>query len=114
MGGKAPEPDPPEVEDDDHVGATVIFFVQNSEPKVDISVADYSDESIQDLTTLLIGLTGSLFFVPTLDMIKEGLLAENEHESLLKIVSSLGEMEYLGGKPSDGKEEPCIKPQDAI
>lgn len=98
----------------DNVGASVTFYVQEGEPKVDISVADYSQESVKDLTTLLIGLTGSLFFAPTMEMVKDGLLSESEHEILLKIMTSLAEMKTLERQSIKEKEEPCIKPQDVI
>ena len=107
---------PPQDENEpiENVGASVTFYVQDGEPKVDISVADYSQQSVEDLTTLLMGLIGSLFFAPTLEMVKDGLLSEGEHNMLLKIVKSLGDVGQLGGNQESGKEEPCIKPQDVI
>ena len=104
---------PPEETTVENIGASVTFFMHEGEPMVDISVADYTEESVEDLTTLLIGLTGSLFFVPTLDMVNDGFVSESKHEILLKIITSLGEMEQLRTEKK-GKEEPCIKPHDLI
>ena len=108
------EPTEKEPDSIENVGACITFYVQDGEPKVDITMADYSQESVQDLTTILMGLAGSVFFSPTMEMVKDGLFSEDEHEILLKIYMSLGEMEKIVQKNKSGKEEPCIKPQDII
>jgi len=111
----APDPVPDPVEEVTVEGASVIFFVEDGEPKVDIFLPDYEDSTINGLGIILGGLLGSAFFSSTMDMVKKGLLEEDKPEHLLVIVSILESLDLFQKHSGDSeKEEPCIKPQDAI
>ena len=70
-------------------GAAVTFFVEDGEPKVDISITDYEDSSIQGIAIILSGLLGCTFFNATMDMVKDGFLEEDKPEHLQKIIAML-------------------------
>jgi hypothetical protein len=109
------EPAPDPAEEDAIEGASVIFFVEDGEPRVDIFLSDYEDSSIKGLGIILGGLLGCTFFSSTMDMVKKGLLEEDKPEHLLMVVSILESLELFQKHSGDSeKEEPCIKPQDAI
>ena len=108
-----PVPDPPEeltIE-----GASVTFFIEDGEPRVDIFLSDYEDSSIEGLGMILGGLLGCTFFGSTMEMVQKGLLEEDKPEHLLQIVSILESLDlFKKHSGNSDKEEPCIKPQDAI
>ena len=97
-------------------GAQLIYFVDDGEPKVDVSIPDYSKESLENLTILLAGISGSVYFNPTLDLVKEGMIEGGEQEALVKLLGILQVLHETMEKRAtkDGEEEPCIKPQDAL
>jgi hypothetical protein len=117
---KSKEQPEPEQEAEDKTetpfGAQLIYFVDEGEPKVDVSIPDYTKESMENLTILLAGISGSVYFNPTLDLVKEGLIESDQPEALIKMLSILKVIqetkEILGNE--DKEEEPCIKPQDAL
>jgi hypothetical protein len=94
-------------------GAQLIYFVDDGEPKVDVAIPDYSKESIDNLTILLAGISGSVYFNPTLELVKEGMIDGGEEEALIKLLGILHLLHQQTGTKDD-KEEPCIKPQDAL
>jgi hypothetical protein len=96
-------------------GAAITFFVEDGEPRVDIALTDYKEASIEGMATILGGLIGCTFFNATMEMVKDGFLAEENPEDLLRMIAILETLEPLNKKSKEGeKEEPCIKPQDAI
>jgi|GEM_PF-3408938 len=105
-----------ETEEEYPFGAQLIYFVDEGEPKVDISVPDFTPESIENLTILLAGISGSVYFTPTLELVKEGMIEAGKSEELLKMLNILQILQLTkhstGSK--DKKEEPCIKPKDVL
>ncbi len=110
------EPDPEEVVEETPFGAQLIYFVDKGEPKVDVSIPDFTAESIENLTILLAGISGSVYFTPTLELVKEGMIEGGKSEELLKMLNILQVLQLtkdsIGSK--DKKEEPCIKPKDVL
>tara|TARA_B110000902_G_scaffold253302_1_gene315789 strand:+ start:1753 stop:2121 length:369 start_codon:yes stop_codon:yes gene_type:complete len=98
------------------VSAQLIYFVDEDEPRVDVSIPDYSKESIQNLTILLAGISGSVYFNPTLELVKEGMIEEGEEEALIKLLGILQVLHETKERidTKDSEEQPCIKPQDAL
>ena len=110
------EPDPEEVVEETPFGSQLIYFVDKGEPKVDVSIPDFTAESIENLTILLAGISGSVYFTPTLQLVKEGMIEGGKSEELLKMLNILQVLQLtkdsIGSK--DKKEEPCIKPKDVL
>ena len=99
----------------DQYGATITFFIEDGEPKADIAILDYEDDSVEGLALILAGLVGCTFFTATMDMGKDALMTDDRPEELLKIVTILEALELFQQQSRENaKEEPCIKPQDAL
>ena len=113
---EASQPEPEKVEEEQPFGAQLIYFVDEGEPKVDVSIPDFEPKSIENLTILLAGISGAAYFTPTLDLVKEGMIEAGKSEELLKMLNILQVLQLtknsIGNK--DEKEEPCIKPKDVL
>ena len=81
-------------------GSVVSFFVEDGIAKVDIVLEDYRESSIENLATILMGLVGSMFFLPTFEMVRDGLLKDDKEDVLFKIVALLDAADVFSNLPS--------------
>tara|TARA_Y100000361_G_C11106340_1_gene315024 strand:- start:533 stop:943 length:411 start_codon:yes stop_codon:yes gene_type:complete len=101
-------------------GSVVSFFVEDGIAKVDILLEDYKESSIENLATILMGLVGSMFFLPTFEMVRDGLLKDDKEDVLFKIVALLDAADVFSNLSNDvsgsgdDEEEPCVTPEDAF
>lgn len=98
------------------IAAAIHYVVKkrSNQALIDIELHDYDSDSIDSLCSLLEILGNDMFYVDTINMIKESLLKENREDVLIKILSKLSETlkHKLLYQNEIHKNEPCIKPSD--
>ena len=89
----------------------------NLETSVDILMDDYGAESINGMCKLLDTLSNNRFYIETVDMLKQGLLSDNQPEVLLTILTHISQQARYNMTQShkdSTNDEPCIKPSDML
>jgi hypothetical protein len=94
---------------------------------VDINIADYEEDTIKDLATLLASIPSMQFQVQTMSIVKEAFLNDGKRRELESLITSvLDKSEDLLLKMSKNNDEdsnekgkgepnePCIKPSDIL
>lgn len=87
------------------------------ETSVDILMDDYGVESINAICKLLDTLSNDSFYIETVNMLKQGLINDDQQEVLLTIlthVSQQARYKIIQGNKDSTKDEPCIKPSDML
>lgn len=90
---------------------------KNLETSVDILMDDYGAESIDAMCKLLDTLSNDRFYIETVDMLKQGLINDDQQEVLLTIlthVSQQARYKIIQSHKDSTKDEPCIKPSDML
>lgn len=104
--------------EDDIVAAITYAIKRNSkEALVDIELHDYDEQSIDSLCSLLDILGNDLFYIDTINMIKESFMKENREDILIRIFTKVNaniKSKLLNAHKEKIKDEPCIKPSDMI
>lgn len=83
--------------------------------KVNIELADYTDQSIEALTTLLKMMSSDNFFIETVQFVKNGLLESGREDLIIKALLPLSEeinKKLTQNRKEHNREQPCIKPSD--
>jgi fructose 1,6-bisphosphatase len=90
----------------------------NLEASIDILMDDYKAESINAMCKLLDTLSNDGFYIETVNMLKQGLINDDQPEVLLTILTHVGQQaryKILQSNRKDStKDEPCIKPSDML
>ena len=89
----------------------------NLETSVDILMDDYGAESIDAMCKLLDTLSNDRFYIETVDMLKQGLINDDQQEVLLTILTHVGQQaryKIIQSHKDSTKDEPCIKPSDML
>ena len=90
---------------------------QKLETSVDILMDDYGAESISAICKLLDTLSSDSFYIETVNMLKQGLINDDQQEVLLTILTHVGQQaryKILQSHKDSTKDEPCIKPSDML
>lgn len=108
-----------ETEKAEDVAASIKYVIKRGSDKalVDIELDDYDPESIDSLCVLLNTLGNDIFYIDTLNIIKESFIKENREDILIKIftkVSTNSKMKMLHTHNGKTRDEPCIKPSDML
>jgi fructose 1,6-bisphosphatase len=89
----------------------------NLEASIDILMDDYKVESINAMCKLLDTLSNDGFYMETINMLKQGLINDDQPEVLLTILTHVGQQaryKILQSTKDSTKDEPCIKPSDML
>lgn len=89
----------------------------NLETNVDIAMDDYGPESIDAMCRLLDTLSNDRFYIETVNMLKQGLINDDQQEVLLTILTHVGQQaryKIIQSSKDSIKDEPCIKPSDML
>ena len=89
----------------------------NLETSVDILMDDYGDESINGMCKLLDTLSNDRFYIETVDMLKQGLINDDQQEVLLTILTHISQQsryKIIQSHKDSTNDEPCIKPSDML
>jgi hypothetical protein len=90
---------------------------QKLETSVDILMDDYGAESINAICKLLDTLSSDSFYIETVNMLKQGLINDDQQEVLLTILTHVGQQaryKIIQSHKDSTKDEPCIKPSDML
>lgn len=103
----------------DDTMAIISYAIKRDSNKafVDIELRDYDDESINALCSLLNILGNDLFYIDTVDVIKESFLREKREDILIHILTKVNEnikFKLLNAHTEKIKDEPCVKPSDML
>jgi hypothetical protein len=90
---------------------------QNDTPLIDITLKDYSEDSIKALCSLLDVLSKDSFYVSTVQMIYDTLSSNGKDDIVMKVLTHISQQD--GDKISkfvdkSKESQMCIKPSDAI
>jgi len=90
---------------------------QNDTALIDISLQDYSEDSIKALCSLLDVLSKDSFYVSTVQMIYDTLSSNGKDDIVMKVLTHISKQD--GDKISkfvdkSKESQMCIKPSDAI
>ena len=104
------------------VQSALTYYVKaDGEVFVDVNLVDYSEETLNNFSKILAGISSLRFQLQTIDMVKNGFLESGKMEEFKQLLTQIvlisrediTEMEsYTKGKLKG--EEPCIKPSDMI
>jgi len=96
--------------------ASITYYIDdNSNMKIDIQIEDYEEDSINALTTLLKALATDLFFVETVNFVKQGLVKDNREDILMRVLLPITpevNEKFLSVSKISKSEKPCVKPSD--
>ena len=106
----------------EEVQSALTYYVKaDGEIFVDVNLVDYSEETLNNFSKILAGISSLRFQLQTIDMVKHGFLEAGKMEEFKQLLTQIvlisrediNEMEsYTKGKLK--REEPCIKPSDMI
>ena len=132
---KKKEKEPVEETEDDIVACITYYVKTDGIPMVDLHMSDYEDQTIKGMEELLIGLSDADFFQDTIEMLKAGLVKNDQHDVFIamatkiameKVQRKLDEHKFLeealakgeellrGKEDNPTNEEPYIKPSDIL
>lgn len=108
-----------DIEQQDDIVASIQYTMVRGSDKalVDVELRDYDSESIDSLCSLLDILGNDLFYIDTINMIKESFIKEKREDILVRIftkVNSNIKSKLLNSHKEKIKDEPCIKPSDML
>ena len=81
---------------------------------VDVEMADYDDDSITLLSSLVSGIHSGLYMGDTLSMLRNGLVKAGKPELYIALVSKLSSVFLSGDSDSESVDEPFIKPSEVL
>lgn len=115
---KETKPEPEPIEKDDLPLVSITYNINsNFETSVDISMEDYQADSINAMCKLLDTLSSDRFYIETVNMLKQGLISDDQQEVLLTILTHVGQQaryKIIQSHRDSTKDEPCIKPSDML
>ena len=106
----------------EEVQSALTYYVKtDGEIFVDVNLVDYSEETLNNFSKILAGISSLRFQLQTIDMVKHGFLASGKTEEFKQLLTQIlllsrediNEMESYTKRKLKG-EEPCIKPSDMI
>jgi len=100
----------------DEVDCSLIYYIKkDGEICLDVDIDSHNESTIANLAKLTTAVATEACQVETLNMIKEGLVAEGKPESFTLLVIHLAEALSLSEKEFENTgERPCIRPSDMI
>lgn len=99
------------------IASITYYITDNSNPMIDISLGDYTDNSIKALCKLLDVLSKDACYLETLEMIKNGLVQDGQEEALIKVFTHISEQagkKITRVQKESAQDQPCIKPSDML
>ena len=106
----------------EEVQSALTYYVKtDGEIFVDVNLVDYSEETLNNFSKILAGISSLRFQLQTIDMVKHGFLESGKMEEFKQLLTQvvliskedINEMESYTKRKLKG-EEPCIKPSDMI
>jgi hypothetical protein len=110
----------PQKQEIDNVLASITYHIlddENNTPMIDIGLNDYDSKSIEALCKILDILSQDSSYLETIEMVKNGLIKEDQEEALIKIFTHIGKQagkKIIRSSKENTKDEPCIKPSDML
>ena len=103
-------------EDEDIVAAITYSVHKNSdEVLIDVVLSDYDSVTADALCKILQIIAQDSCVVQTIGMVKEGLIAAQQEEMLLEILTKVGQNIAKSNKKNEEvKDKPCISPSDML
>ena len=122
---KKPKLEPDLVIEHKHLGeidklplASITYYIgADHKPIIDIGLEDYSADAIDALCKLLDTLSNESIYIETINMLKQGLIKDQQEEVLLTIfthISQQARYKIANYHKESIKDEPCIKPSDML
>lgn len=103
--------------DNDDCLASITYFVSKEHgPMIDVGLMDYDKQSIEALFSLLDILSGTQFYVDTVEMIRDSLIKDNKANILVSLKQHLEKRltTQVAEQVKLFKDEPCISPSDML
>ena len=111
--------------DQEGIKACISYFIfSDGVPRVDIEIADYEDDTIDNISILLLSINMHETYVETLEMIKEGLAKEGREDVFARIGAQIATAvlmrEYTqsiveeAAREEKAGEDPCINPSEVL
>lgn len=106
----------------EEVQSALTYYVKtDGEMYVDVNLVDYSEETLNNFSKVLAGISSLRFQLQTIDMVKHGFLESGKTEEFKKLLTQIllisrediNEMESYTKRKLKG-EDPCIKPSDML
>lgn len=89
-------------------------FEDSNDVIIDIKMEDYQDNSVNGICNILKTLSQETCIVQTINMVKDGLLDDNQKEILLKILNYIGTDIILQNTRHNDLNQPCIMPSEML
>ena len=104
-----------EITKDTGIRASITFFVKDDgSPYVEANLKDVTREDVLLMAELLAAVAKNQFLDSTIELVRDFLIEEGRPELFLLLAEQIAALAYEGNKSKGKKEEPYIKPSDAI
>tara|TARA_R100000995_G_scaffold70108_1_gene38699 strand:- start:1043 stop:1411 length:369 start_codon:yes stop_codon:yes gene_type:complete len=99
---------------DSAIRASITFFIKdNGDPYVEANLKEVGKEDVLLMSELLAALAKNQFLDSTIELVRDFLIEQGRPELFLLLAEQIAALAYEG-KIAGDKEEPYIKPSDAI
>ena len=99
---------------DSAIRASITFFIKdNGDPYVEANLKEVGKEDVLLMSELLAALAKNQFLDSTIELVRDFLIEQGRPELFLLLAEQIAALAYEGKIVGD-KEEPYIKPSDAI
>ena len=102
--------------------ASITYLIKNdgAGPLIDVQMGEDDDQCVEALCSLLNILGSDMFYIETINMIRQLLIQSNQEDILLKILTKVNQnirqkiVTTSNSNKEKLKDEPCIKPSDML
>lgn len=104
-------------EDQTQVCITYLVNKDEKDVKIDISLEDYSDETLDKLCSILDVLSNEAGYIETVNILKNGLMKNGDESAMMKVLMHIGKQaskQFVKQVYDQVKNQPCIRPSDML
>ena len=109
-----PEPEKTEEAEKNVLACISYYITDEGVTYVDVEMADYDDDSVTLLSSLVGGIHSGLYMEDTLSMLRNGLVKAGKPELYISLVSKLSSVFLSGNSDAESVDEPFIKPSEVL
>lgn len=104
---------------EDQAQVAITYFIDKGDDsvKIDVGLENYSDDSITKLCQVLEVLSQDKAYIETISIIRDGLVANSDEETLMKFLLLIGNhsnKKIINQAKENLRSQPCVSPSDML
>jgi len=104
---------------EDQAQVAITYFIDKNDVsvKIDVGLEDYSNDSITKLCQVLEVLSQDKAYIETISIIRDGLVANSDEETLMKFLLLIGNhsnKKIINQAKENIRSQPCVSPSDML